>query len=74
MSAKTSHFPPFLHGSGWQTDECLTGVIKRLALTHIPNRDHIIVRITNTTNNTNTNTFISGKNPYTIGTYISTSK
>ena len=23
---------------------------------------------------TNTNTFISGKNPYTIGTYISTSK
>ena len=24
--------------------------------------------------NTNTNTFISGKNPYTIGTYIKTSK
>ena len=27
-----------------------------------------------TNTNMNTNTFISGKNPYTIGTYISTSK
>ena len=75
-----AHFPDkkidvtSLNGSGERTlINCTSYAVGLTVDLNMREYFHAMLHICCNTN-TNTNTFISGKNPYTIGTYIKTSK